>query len=89
MGRIFAVYELMPESTDVDLDGVIGVLKTSLPEGVDLRETKIEPVAFGLMKVVIHIEIDDSIDGIGGNLENALVSIDGIENAECTSSTVL
>ena len=89
MGRIAATYDLMPESTDVPLDDVVNAVKTSLPEGVQLLETKIEPVAFGLKKVVIGVIIDDSIEGIGGNLDNALQSLPGIENTECTSSTLL
>ncbi len=58
-----------------------------LPEGVKLLETKIQPVAFGLMKVNAGFAIDDSIETIGTDLENALTSIPGIQNVECVSST--
>ena len=91
MGKIVAQYDIMPESTDVDLDAVIKKLPTILPAGVELMdgETKILPVAFGLKKVNAGFVIDDSDEMAGSKLEEALASIEGIENVECTSSTNL
>jgi len=88
MGQIVAGYDLMPESTDIDLEAIIKLLPTVLPEGVKLLETKIAPVAFGLMKVNAGFLIDDSDETVGGKLENALHSIEGIEGVECVSQTV-
>ena len=89
MGRIAATYDLMPESTDVPLDPVIKALNGVVPKGVTIMETKIEPVAFGLKKVVVFFVIDDSDESIGGKLEDGLRSIKGIENVECTSNALL
>ncbi len=87
MGQIAAAYDLMPESTEVDLDGVIAKLDGVVPAGVKVIETEIKPVAFGLMKVYAGFLIDDSDEEVGGKLEDALRSIPGIENVECVSST--
>ena len=89
MGKIAAAYDLMPESTDVPLDTVIEVLKGVIPDGVSLIETKIEPVAFGLKKVIAGFVIDDSDESIGNKLEDGLRSIPGVENVECVSSALL
>ena len=89
MGKIMATYDLMPESTDVPLDAVIESLKGVIPDGVKIVETKIEPVAFGLKKVVAGFMIDDSDESIGSKLEDGLRSIPGVENAECTSTALL
>lgn len=89
MGQIVAGYDLMPESTDIDLDGIIAKISDVLPEGVKLIETKILPVAFGLMKVNAGFVIDDSDEEVGGKLEAALAGIEGIETIECVASTVL
>ena len=88
MGQIVAGSDLMPEGTDVDLQAVIDSLPSVLPAGVKLLETKIAPVAFGLMKVNAGFLIDDSDEGVGGKLEDALRSIKGIEGVECVSQTV-
>lgn len=89
MGQIVASYDLMPESMEIDLDGVIKAIAGVIPTGVKVLESKIEPIAFGLKKVNVGFVIDDSDDSIGGELEKALFSIAGIENVECVSSTVL
>ena len=87
MGRIVAGYDLMPESTDIDLDGVIAQIPNVIPAGVKVTESSIAPVAFGLMKVCVGFDIDDSDENVGTKLEDALRGIPGIENVECTSST--
>ncbi|MCL1811094.1 MAG: elongation factor 1-beta [Methanomassiliicoccaceae archaeon] len=89
MGQIVASYDLMPESTEVDLNGVIKAVSEVIPAGVKVIESKIEPIAFGLKKANVGFVIDDANDSIGGELEKALGSIPGIENVECVSSTVL
>lgn len=89
MGQIVSTYDILPESTDIDLKKIVADLPNIVPKGVKLIEedTKIAPVAFGLMKIVAAFVIDDSIETIGGDLENALTSIPGIQNVECVSST--
>ncbi len=89
MGQIAAAYDIMPESTDIDLDAVVAKLADVIPEGVKIIETEIKPVAFGLMKVYAGFLIDDTDEEIGGKLENGLRSIPGIENVECVSQTVV
>ena len=89
MGKIAATYDMMPESTDVPLEDVVKALSGVIPNGVTIIETKIEPVAFGLKKVVAFFVIDDADESIGSKLEDGLRSLEGIENIECTSSALL
>jgi elongation factor 1-beta len=89
MGQIVAVYDLLPESTDVDLESIIGTLAGKIPKGVSVMEPKIQPVAFGLKKINVGFLIDDTDESIGADLEQALSSIPGIENIECVSSTLI
>ncbi len=89
MGQIVAGYDLMPESTEVNLDEVIAKLADVVPAGVKVTETEIKPVAFGLMKVTAGFLIDDSDEEVGSKLEDALCGIEGIENIECVSQTVI
>ena len=89
MGQIASTYDIMPESTDIDLQKVIAAIPGVIPAGVELKETSIKPVAFGLEKVVAFFVIDDSEDGVGEKLENGLRSIEGISEVANTDSTVL
>ncbi len=89
MGEIAAVYDLMPGSADVDLESIVAKLPSLIPKDVKIMETKIEPVAFGLRKIVVGFIINDEDEGIGGKLEAALANIDGVENVENTATTNL
>ena len=89
MGQIASTYDLMPESTEVDLNGVIEALQKAVPARVEVKETSIKPVAFGLEKVVAFLIIDDTDEEIGGKLEAALQSIPGIGEVANVDSTVL
>ena len=57
MGQIASTYDIMPESTDVDLQKVIAAIPGVIPAGVELKETSVKPVAFGLEKVVAFFVI--------------------------------
>lgn len=87
MGQIVSQYDVLPEGTDIDLNTVIATIPKVIPQGVKLLETKILPVAFGLMKVNAGFVIDDSIETIGTDLEKALASIPGVQSVECVSTT--
>ncbi|MFT0898841.1 translation elongation factor EF-1beta [Candidatus Methanoprimaticola sp. MG2] len=89
MGQIAAKYDLMPESTEVSLDDVIAKLPSIVPAGVQVVETSVLPVAFGLMKVHVGFLIDDSDEEVGSKLESALHAIEGIENVECVDTSVI
>ncbi|MCL2317489.1 MAG: elongation factor 1-beta family protein [Methanomassiliicoccaceae archaeon] len=89
MGQIIAAYDLMPESTEVNLEAVVKKIPGAVPKGVKVLEHKILPVAFGLKKINVGFSIDDTDESIGGDLEKALTSLPGIENIECVSSTLL
>mgnify|MGYP004444201025 CR=1 len=89
MGRIIAAYNLMPEGTDVDLQAIIDTLPSIVPAGVSITETSIKPLAFGLMKIEVGFDIDDSDENVGSKLEDVLRGIAGISDIECFMSTVL
>ena len=89
MGQIVAGYDLMPEGTDVDLQAIIDKLPTLIPAGIQITETSINPVAFGLMKITAGFVLDDADENIGSKLEEALRGIPGIAEIECVASTVL
>lgn len=89
MGQIIAAYDLMPESTEVDLESIIATIAGAVPKGVQVLESKIEPVAFGLKKINVGFSINDEDEFVGGELEKALMSLPGIENIECVATTLL
>ena len=91
MGQIYAVYELFPESTDVDLQGVIAKVPQVIPAAVKFNDadTQVAPVAWGREKGSVALSGEDSDESAGSKLEDALRNIEGIDNVECTQNTVL
>ena len=47
MGQMFAGYDLMPESTEIDLDRVIALLPGIMPEGVEVIEVDMSEIRKG------------------------------------------
>ncbi|MGI6471928.1 MAG: elongation factor 1-beta [Candidatus Methanomethylophilaceae archaeon] len=87
MAQIVAGYEIFPNGTEADVEAIQSAVKDVLPEGVEITESSIEPVAFGLKKVSVGLLIDDSDENIGSKIEDGLRSIDDVENVECVSMT--
>lgn len=87
MVQIVAGYELFPNGTEADVEAIQNAVKDVVPEGVEVIESSIKPIAFGLKKVSIGLLIDDSDESIGTKIEDGLRSIKDVENVECVSMT--
>lgn len=83
-----AFYDVMPEGPDVDMEQLMIKIRNSVPDGIDIAEIKVEPVAFGLKKIVLSTVMDDA-EGLVDSLENALLSVEGVQSAECIATTLL
>ena len=88
MGRVGVFYDIMPESVEVSQDDLMAAIPSVLPKGVEISEMRVEPIAFGLKKIVLSTVMDDK-EGLVTELEEALMSIDGVQNVECVMTTLL
>ena len=82
MGDVAVSLKIMPESPDTDLERV----KEEISKKVEVKDSKIEPLAFGLKALKILIIVPD--EGMK-NIENEIKSINGISEVEVESSTVI
>jgi len=77
--------KIMPESPDVDLDGVkdkaIGIIAEFAGPG-DVK-TDIEPIAFGLKALLITFVMPEEL-GSPDALENDITAIEGVNSFEIT-----
>lgn len=78
----------MPEGTEVSQDDMMIAIPKVLPKGVEISEMKVEPIAFGLKKIVLSTVMDDR-EGLVTELEEALMSLNGVQNVECVMTTLL
>jgi len=79
MGDVAAKIKVMPNSPDVDLDGLEGELEEALPQGARIRGFERDDVAFGLVALLPTVIVPD---GAGGTeaVEEAFTDVDGVES---------
>ena len=82
MGDVAISLKIMPESPDTDLEKV----KEEISKKIEIKDSKIEPLAFGLKALKILIIVSDKGSG---NIENEIKSINGVSEVEVESSTLI
>lgn len=88
MGRVAATYNLMPEGTEVPIESIQEAVPKVIPEGITVAKMEIKPVAFGLKMVELSCVMDDA-EGLINKLEDALATIEGVQNVETVSVSLL
>ncbi|MCS7132264.1 MAG: elongation factor 1-beta [Aigarchaeota archaeon] len=88
VARIVIIMEILPVDQDVDLENLIERIRQNLPEGFELKDVQIRPVAFGLNSIKA-IFTGPERDGITRELENYLESFEEIQEVNVTMETRL
>ncbi len=76
MARLVARIKILPEDSETDMGSLANVLKSNVPEGMELKAHAIEPIAFGLNALVGDFLLDDA-EGEMEKLEESIKKIDG------------
>jgi len=82
MGNVAIKLKIMPESPDTDLEKI----KEEISKKVEIKDSKIEPIAFGLsaLKILI-ISSDEGTEKI----EKEIKDIEGVSDVEVESVTLI
>jgi elongation factor 1-beta len=81
MAKLIARIKILPTDTEINLDGIIDRLRTSLPDGMQVRNSVKEPIAFGLNALLVDFLLED-MEGQMEQLENAVRNMDGVSEIE-------
>ena len=83
MGEVLTTMKIMPDSPDVDLQTIKDTIESSMPEGAKLHEMSDEPIAFGLVAIILQFITED---GEGGSepVEEMVSAIEGVASIEIT-----
>ena len=83
MGEVLTTMKIMPESPEVDLGAIKSTIEESMPEGAKLESMAEEPIAFGLVAIILNFITED---GEGGSepVEEMVSAIEGVASIEIT-----
>jgi len=88
MGKVAAVYNLMPQDTDVSMEDMAKRIPEVVPQGVRIVKVQAKPFAFGLKVLEVTFLMED-IAGITDNLEASLQTIEGVQTVEPVSVSLI
>ena len=88
MGKVAAVYNLVGESPETDMESIMANMAKSIPQGVEIVNTNLKPFAYGL-KIIEVTAVMNDVEGIIERLEESLRGIPGIQNVENTQVTLI
>jgi len=81
MGEVVATVKLMPEGTDVDLEQIKIQAQDAINKEAELHKIDEEPIAFGLVALIVMFIVDDGEGGTEG-VEESLAQIPGVSSIE-------
>jgi elongation factor 1-beta len=77
MARLIARIRIMPADAESNLDSVVQSIKTSMPQGMEMKGHAMEPIAFGLKAIVGDFLLEDA-EGQMDRLEETIKGVDGV-----------
>ncbi|HEY3094784.1 MAG TPA: elongation factor 1-beta [Nitrososphaera sp.] len=77
MARLIARIRIMPADAESNLDTVVHSIKSSMPEGFEMKGHAMEPIAFGLKAIVGDFLLDDA-EGQMDRLEETIKNVHGV-----------
>ncbi|TMI27974.1 elongation factor 1-beta [Candidatus Bathyarchaeota archaeon] len=82
MARVMVSLKIFPSDIVADMNGLKETIKESLQGKATIYKFDEEPVAFGLIALIVHILISEEASGTMDEVERRLKSIDGISEVE-------
>jgi elongation factor 1-beta len=77
MARLIARIRIMPADAESNLDRVVQSIKTSMPQGMEMKGHAMEPIAFGLKAIVGDFLLEDA-EGQMDRLEETIKGVEGV-----------
>ena len=82
MARVMVSLKIFPSDIIADMNGLKQAITRSLEGIATIYKFDEEPVAFGLVALVVHIMMPEEASGVMDEVERRLKSINGIGEVE-------
>ena len=82
MARVMVSLKIFPSDIIADMNGLKQAITRSLEGIATIYKFDEEPVAFGLVALVVHIMMPEEASGVMDEVERRLKSIKGISEVE-------
>jgi elongation factor 1-beta len=84
MARLIARLRILPLDADSNLEGIIATLSKGPHNGMVMKQSMKEPIAFGLFAIIADFIIDDA-EGEMDRLEDWIKGVSGVGEIEVLS----
>ncbi|HZA48900.1 MAG TPA: elongation factor 1-beta [Nitrososphaera sp.] len=84
MARLVVRIRILPADAESNLENVIESIKKSVPTGMEMKSSSMEPIAFGLKALIGDFLLDDA-EGQMDKLEESIKSVKGVGEIEVTN----
>ena len=81
MARLVVRIRILPAEPESNLEEVVELIGKSVPEGMELKTSSMEPIAFGLKAIIGDFLLDDA-EGQMDKLEESIKQVDGVGEIE-------
>ena len=81
MARLLLIVKILPTGVEINLDELVESIKTSLKDGIELKEYVKEPLALGLEFIKAQFTLDDA-EGQMNSLEKTVTDTNGVSEFE-------
>jgi elongation factor 1-beta len=81
MARLVVRIRILPAEAESNLQDVVELIGRSVPEGMEMKSSTLEPIAFGLKAIVADFLLDDA-EGQMDKLEESIKAVEGVGELE-------
>jgi translation elongation factor aEF-1 beta len=82
VGSVIVTYKIFPEDIVKDFTPLKNEIQNRLPQNTEIMGYGEEPVAFGLVALLVQMKFPEELQGIVDELETKLSEISGISQVQ-------
>jgi translation elongation factor aEF-1 beta len=87
MNLLLARLKIFPNDAGIKSEEIVGSIIDKLPKGMNIRNNKDEPIAFGLSATILDVQLEDK-EGAMDLLEKTIMKSPKVSQIEVIATTL-